>query len=62
MAAGGDLEIEVFHAVVNAAGPGKQGIGQTVLGASQIVGLFGATGASIGIAAKQSEAGEGTHG
>jgi type IV secretion system protein TrbC len=33
-----------------------------LLGASQIVGLFGATGASIGIAAKQSEAGEGTHG
>ena len=33
-----------------------------LLGASQIVGLFGATGASIGIAQEQSEAGEGDHG
>jgi type IV secretion system protein VirB2 len=33
-----------------------------LLGASQIVGLFGATGASIGIAAEQAETGEGAHG
>lgn len=33
-----------------------------LLGASQIVGLFGATGASIGIAEKQTETGEGAHG
>jgi type IV secretion system protein VirB2 len=33
-----------------------------LLGASQIVGLFGATGASIGIAAEESEAGEGADG
>jgi type IV secretory pathway VirB2 component (pilin) len=33
-----------------------------LLGASQIVGLFGATGASIGIAVEQRDAGEGAHG
>jgi type IV secretion system protein VirB2 len=33
-----------------------------LLGASQIVGLFGATGASIGIAEEQAETGEGAHG
>jgi type IV secretion system protein TrbC len=33
-----------------------------LLGASQIVGLFGATGASIGIAAEQTVMGEGAHG
>jgi type IV secretory pathway VirB2 component (pilin) len=33
-----------------------------LLGASQIVGLFGATGASIGIAAEQTVTGEGAHG
>jgi len=33
-----------------------------LLGASQIVGLFGATGASIGIAEEQMETGEGAHG
>ena len=33
-----------------------------LLGASQIVGLFGATGASIGIAEEQTITGEGTHG
>ena len=33
-----------------------------LLGASQIVGLFGATGASIGIAEEQTETGEGAHG
>lgn len=33
-----------------------------LLGASQIVGLFGATGASIGIAEEHAEAGEGAHG
>lgn len=33
-----------------------------LLGASQIVGLFGATGASIGIAQEQAETGEGAHG
>lgn len=33
-----------------------------LLGASQIVGLFGATGASIGIAEEQTVTGEGAHG
>ncbi|RYE56354.1 MAG: conjugal transfer protein TrbC [Rhizobiaceae bacterium] len=33
-----------------------------LLGASQIVGLFGATGASIGIAEEQTATGEGAHG
>jgi type IV secretory pathway VirB2 component (pilin) len=33
-----------------------------LLGASQIVGLFGATGASIGVVGEQKVAGEGAHG